>query len=310
MVLLICNTCFLQKSGNFADIMGEIFHFKQFSVCQDRCAMKVGTDGVLLGVLAGYGPMCNVLDIGTGTGVIALMLAQRFPDAHITGIDIAPDAASQAADNFAASPWADRLEAVCADIREIETDTKELKNSRIGELKNEIPVLHPHRGRERFASGRAKGAGWHRENARAKRPLFDHIVCNPPFYEHSPAASSAERNQARRTDTLAYEELAECASRLLREGGVLEVIIPYSAVDDFIHTCWLHDLHLVRRIDIRTKATKPFKRAVVSFGKYDGPKVRESGSPGVLTLLNEDSEPSDEYRALTGDFYIDKETDH
>lgn len=293
--------------------MGEIFHFKQFSVCQDRCAMKVGTDGVLLGALAGYGPMSIVLDIGTGTGLIALMLAQRFPDARITGIDIAPDAASQAADNFAASPWADRLEAVCADIREIETDTKELKISRIEELKNEIPVIQPHRGRERFASRRRvtePKAGWHKENARAKRPPFDHIVCNPPFYEHSPAALSAERNQARRTDTLAYEELAERASRLLREGGVLEVIIPYSAVDGFIHTCWLHDLHLVRRIDIRTKVTKPFKRAVVSFEKYDSPIVRESGSPGVLTLLNEDSVPSDEYRALTGDFYIEKETNH
>ena len=307
MVLLICNTCFLQKSGNFADIMGEIFHFKQFSVCQDRCAMKVGTDGVLLGALAGYGPMSIVLDIGTGTGLIALMLAQRFPDARITGIDIVPDAASQAADNFAASPWADRLEAVCADIREIETDTKELKNSRIEELNFNFLIFQLFNRIRRVTEPKA---GWHKENARAKRPPFDHIVCNPPFYEHSPAALSAERNQARRTDTLAYEELAKCASRLLREGGVLEVIIPYSAVDDFIHTCWLHDLHLVRRIDIRTKVTKPFKRAVVSFGKYDSPIVRESGSPGVLTLLNEDSVPSDEYRTLTGDFYIEKETNH
>ena len=63
-----------------------MFQFKQFTIEQDRCAMKVGTDGVLLGAWARGGP--RMLDVGTGTGIIALMLAQRYPDAHILGIDI------------------------------------------------------------------------------------------------------------------------------------------------------------------------------------------------------------------------------
>lgn len=87
-----------------------MFTFKQFTVHQDRCAMKVGTDGVLLGAWAplDHHPF-SILDIGTGTGLIALMLAQRSDAEQVDALEIDPDAFEQAADNFEASPWADRL---------------------------------------------------------------------------------------------------------------------------------------------------------------------------------------------------------
>lgn len=85
----------------------ETFAFKQFVVRQDRCGMKVGTDGVLLGAWAEGGK--RILDIGTGTGLIALMMAQRFPNAHIDGIDIDEDACRQASENVAESPFATRI---------------------------------------------------------------------------------------------------------------------------------------------------------------------------------------------------------
>ena len=88
--------------------MTDGFRFRQFSVRHDRCAMKVGTDGVLLGAWAPGGR--SILDIGTGTGLIALMMAQRFPEAHVTGIDIDGDAALQARENAAVSPFAPRIE--------------------------------------------------------------------------------------------------------------------------------------------------------------------------------------------------------
>ena len=87
-----------------------MFQFKQFSIEQDRCAMKIGTDGVLLGAWApvNHNPF-SILDIGTGTGVIALMLAQRSNAQQIDALEIDEDAYEQATDNFENSPWSDRL---------------------------------------------------------------------------------------------------------------------------------------------------------------------------------------------------------
>lgn len=86
------------------------FSFKQFSIEQDRCAMKIGTDGVLLGA---WTPIENnpfsVLDIGTGTGIIALMLAQRTHAEQIDALEIDEEAYEQSVDNFENSPWSDRL---------------------------------------------------------------------------------------------------------------------------------------------------------------------------------------------------------
>lgn len=86
------------------------FDFKQFTLNQDRCAMKIGTDGVLLGAWTPIDETANsILDIGTGTGVIALMAAQRSEAEIIDALEIDSDAYEQAVDNFEASPWGDRL---------------------------------------------------------------------------------------------------------------------------------------------------------------------------------------------------------
>ncbi len=86
------------------------FQFKQFSIEQDRCAMKIGTDGVLLGA---WSPILHnpnsILDIGTGTGIIALMLAQRSAAGQIDALEIDENAYEQAVDNFENSPWGDTL---------------------------------------------------------------------------------------------------------------------------------------------------------------------------------------------------------
>ena len=92
------------------------FSFKQFTVRHDRCAMKVGTDGVLLGAWTDLSHSRRILDIGTGTGLIALMLAQRCMDARITAIDLDSAAVEQAQENIQASPWKDRIEALQQDI--------------------------------------------------------------------------------------------------------------------------------------------------------------------------------------------------
>jgi tRNA1Val (adenine37-N6)-methyltransferase len=85
------------------------FQFQQFRVEQDRCAMKISTDAVLLGTLVQSHSPKRILDIGTGTGVISLMLAQRFPQASLTAIELDPEAAGQAAKNCQQSPFSERL---------------------------------------------------------------------------------------------------------------------------------------------------------------------------------------------------------
>ena len=84
------------------------FRFKQFTIHQEQCAMKVGTDGTLLGAWAQGGE--RILDIGTGTGVIALRMAQRFPQSQVVGIDIDGLACEQALENVAASPFHDQVQ--------------------------------------------------------------------------------------------------------------------------------------------------------------------------------------------------------
>lgn len=106
----------------------QSFRFKQFEVFHDKCAMKVGTDGVLLGAwtakMFGHCDATDILDIGTGSGLIALMTAQRFADAHIIGIDIDTAAVNQANENFLRSPWSNRLEAQLCDFSAFKPDRK------------------------------------------------------------------------------------------------------------------------------------------------------------------------------------------
>ena len=100
----------------------DVFRFKQFDVCQKRSAMKVGMDGVTLGAwaLAGEpGERLTVWDIGTGTGLIAMMIAQRYRQAVVYAIEIAEDAAAEATDNFARSPFAERLHVVSGDVFDV-----------------------------------------------------------------------------------------------------------------------------------------------------------------------------------------------
>ena len=97
--------------------MSSPFRFKQFQVFDDKSTMKVGTDAVLLGAWAVPPLSGNILDVGTGCGILALMMAQKSA-ANIKAIDIHEPSIEQAAQNFSLSPWPDRLEAVYANIRD------------------------------------------------------------------------------------------------------------------------------------------------------------------------------------------------
>ena len=88
----------------------QVFKFKKFSICQDKVAMKVGTDGVLLGAWTAFDNPQNILDIGTGTGLIALIMAQKFAKAKIHAVEIEKNAFDKASENIQNSPWKNRIE--------------------------------------------------------------------------------------------------------------------------------------------------------------------------------------------------------
>ncbi|RLD66126.1 MAG: tRNA (adenosine(37)-N6)-methyltransferase TrmM [Bacteroidetes bacterium] len=101
------------------------FHFKQFTIQQEHAAMKVGTDGVLLGAWASVpGPQSRVLDVGCGTGLIALMLAQRTEYVMVDALEIDPSSAKQALENFQNSPWKERVHCIQSSFQDYSSQCK------------------------------------------------------------------------------------------------------------------------------------------------------------------------------------------
>jgi tRNA1Val (adenine37-N6)-methyltransferase len=227
------------------------FRFKRFMVNQEDCAMKVGTDGVLLGAWADVRPGCSVLDIGTGTGLVALMAAQRGAG-RVTAIEIDTAAAAQAARNAAGSEWPDRIEVVAVDIADYKSDT-----------------------------------------------LFDRILSNPPYFRDSLRSPDTGRNTARHNDTLSYETLVKCSASLLAPGGLLCVVLPYDAVDEFMRHAQLAGLCLARRTDVVTAPGREPKRSLLAFGTEYVQSVTD-----VLSMRDDDGNESVRYVELVKDFYL------
>ena len=245
------------------------FRFKQFTVWHDRCAMKVGTDGVLLGAWAeaiaykedasAASPAVphivrRILDIGTGSGLIALMLAQRFPNAIIDGIDIDPSAVLQAKDNFSASPFSTRLHAYSSPLQEWQPQEK-----------------------------------------------YDMIVSNPPYFSNSLLCPDGMRTKARHAESLSFAELSAHSNRLLTLAGTLSLVLPADAEKAILAEARLQHLYCVRLCRVHTTANKPAKRILVTFS-HQTPAT--TLTPETLCLSTPDHPRSPAYSALTQDFYL------
>lgn len=235
-----------------------MFRFQKFSVAHSRSTMKVGTDGVLLGAWADTHSARNILDIGTGCGLIALMAAQRTPDAHVTAIDIDQASIDEATENFQASPFTERLEAFQADIQTFSTQPNTFQ--------------------------------------------YDCILSNPPFFTESLLSPNPTRAAARSVaGGLSFQTLIESAVRLLTPGGSLQIILPFQEAPRILDIAIGAGLHLLRRTDITTKATKPPRRTLLHWTN------QPTSAPilhNQICLTGAHGNRSEDYQALTKDFYL------
>ena len=216
--------------------------------------MKVGTDGTLLGAWASLPADGRILDIGTGTGLIAIMAAQRTAGARITAIDIDADCISQAQENVDASPWSDRVEVIHAPLQEFSPNN-----------------------------------------------TFDAIISNPPYFIDSQLSPDAARTTARHTETLSFDDLTQGVLRLLAPEGHFALILPQPEMKRFLSAS-RGRLFITRCCEVWSTPTSGVRRIMAELST-----TPPAQPPTAEKLIIEDSGPqgySEEYRALTRDFYL------
>lgn len=245
----------------------SVFHFKQFDVVNEESSMKVNTDGVLLGAAVTLKEDDrHTLDVGTGTGTIALMLAQRYSAMmnvlpQITGIDIDAPSAAEAGLNFSASRWRNALRAEHSSLREYSSPQR-----------LDLIVSNP--------------------------PYFDDSLL-PPAERRSMARHTVG-------SALSFASLVDYAREQLVSGGRLAVILPSDQEQRSIRCAVACGLYPFRILRIRTTPRKAVARVIMEFCTDQVSAVREEimtvQDPSAYPQNRCGYTP--EYLSLTGDFYI------
>ena len=248
-----------------------VFRFKKFEVVNERSAMKVNTDGVLLGAAMTISPSDRtMLDVGTGTGTIALMAAQRLSSAilnsssvilnevknpRIDAIDIDEASASEASANFINSPWNSILKA------------------------HHLPL-------EEFAA--------------SAETVYDLIFSNPPYFEDSLTAPDERKSTARHTsDGLSYRDIFEFAKDRLSENGRVSLVLPADQEAALTRYARMCGLYLFRILRVRTVPRKAPSRIIAEFSITRCAELSEE-----LLTIQDEGKYTQEYLSLTGDFYL------
>ena len=248
-----------------------VFRFKKFEVVNERSAMKVNTDGVLLGAAMTILPSDRtMLDVGTGTGTIALMAAQRLSSSilnsssvilnevknpRIDAIDIDEASASEASANFINSPWNSILKA------------------------HHLPL-------EEFVA--------------SAETVYDLIFSNPPYFEDSLTAPDERKSTARHTsDGLSYRDIFEFAKDRLSENGRVSLVLPADQEAALTRYARMCGLYLFRILRVRTVPRKAPSRIIAEFSRTRCAELSEE-----LLTIQDEGKYTQEYLSLTGDFYL------
>jgi tRNA1Val (adenine37-N6)-methyltransferase len=247
----------------------DYFQFKQFLVKQGRSAFKVGTDGVLLGAWASVENAGSILDVGTGTGLIALMLAQRTAagiqstaadavDAgnQIVALEIEKSSCEQAMDNVRMSPWNQRIRVINRSFQDYcETESA----------------------------------------------VFDLIVSNPPFFSDSLKPENPGKEISRHDTLLGLGEMVSGVGKLLKPDGKFCVILPVEESKKLQKLGGENGLHLCRICRVSPNTNLPVKRNLLEFRRNPLDTVEVSE---MAIEKDRRHEYTDAYRELTRDFYL------
>lgn len=258
------------------------FQFKQFKVEDSQCAMKVGTDSIILGSwvstqkhvqknIESLGPdrpinSTQILDIGTGSGLLALMMAQKFANsdgsniARIVAIDIEQSAVEQAEQNFSASPWGEFLKALLMPLQTFSPESK-----------------------------------------------FDLIISNPPYFETQQFSAkelqskntSSARKAARYQSELSLKDLLNGVERLLAPYGVFYCILPADLEGEVNRALQERELSVQQTLSVQSLPTKPVSRKAFAIGFEKKNLVDER-----LVIYQSHGVYSQEYRELAKNFYL------
>lgn len=211
------------------------FEFKQFAIEHKHCAMKVGTDSIMLGSWVDMHGAKRVLDIGCGSGLLAIMLAQKAePQARIIGVDINADAIKQAKLNALRCPWADSLHFILGDIAEFKAA------SCFDLILSNPPYFAP-----------------------PQRPT------------NAYKGENLARQQARLTSSLGVELLMGAVSRLLAPGGRFFCVLPVEAAASLKQAATVHQLNIQKLMQVRNKASAKVIRQLYQFSRTTEVQVQQ-----------------------------------
>lgn len=243
------------------------FTFKQFHIDDLGCGMPVSTDAVILGALAPLEQAKQLLDIGAGSGILSLMAAQRC-HAQITAVEIDPIAFKACQHNCSVSAWHSRIEILNTSIEHYLTQQS-------------------------------------RDTIGKKSKKFDHIICNPPYFEYGPKAKIGNRALARHTDSLTFTTLLHCIEQLLTPTGIASLILPITALTNFNKVLQQSKLIKATATDIIPRANKTTNRQVfcLRFPK-EGTQDSSPKLPHTLQIRDSDNHYTPQMKQLTKEFYL------
>jgi tRNA1Val (adenine37-N6)-methyltransferase len=245
------------------------FRFKQFTVWHDRSALRVCTEACILGAYAEVGGVTNALDIGTGTGLLALMMAQRNSQMHIDAVEIDEQNVEQAVENVGKSPFLERISVHQAAVQDWDKEKT------------------PHSS---LLTARA---------APYCSFKYDFIISNPPFYDKHLLSPREERNRALHTETLSLSDLASTVARLLAENGRFVVLLPPYETQRLTDLLAVWGLWPRRQLHIFSGQGKPIFRKITTFERKKTEPFTET-----LYIHDVDGKYSDGFRALLKEYYL------